>query len=143
MCRFSVFPEIIFTFDQANQQLNITSRRHGWRGIQKTGRHPQRGKRYSWLPDGLQPVCQHLSPTSGSSSNNLNAYGTTGLNAGAGVCAAIISLASPIAATTVNIRGDFTDLPVPPVTANRFPITLGETDFSSNIFDGFSYTGAR
>lgn len=29
-----------------------------------------------------------------------------------------------------------------PVTAIRFKINLGETDFSSNIFDGFSYTGA-
>lgn len=40
---FSVFPEIILlSIRQINSSI-LQSRRHGWRGIQKTGRHPQRG----------------------------------------------------------------------------------------------------
>ncbi len=82
---------MLFNFDQANQQLNITIPKPGWRGTQKTGPHPPHGKKGRRYPDGLQLVCQQLPPTGRSSSTNLNAYGTTGINAGAWRYVVIIS----------------------------------------------------
>ncbi len=82
---------MLFNFDQANQQLNITIPQAWWRGTQKTGPHPPHGKKVSPVPDGLQLVCQQLPPTGWQQQPNLNAYGTAGINTGAWRLRSIIS----------------------------------------------------
>lgn len=84
---------MLFNFDQANQQLNITipQARLAWH-FRKTGPHPSTWK------EGVAGVLMDYNlfassyrPQDGSSSTNLNAYGTAGINTGHGAYAVIIS----------------------------------------------------
>ncbi|ELW3736360.1 fimbrial biogenesis outer membrane usher protein [Escherichia coli] len=141
---FSVFPEIIFTFDQANQQLNITIPQ-AWLAWHSENWTPPS----TWnngIPGFLMDYNLFAStyrPQSGSSSNNLNAYGTTGLNAGAWRLRSDYQLSQSDSGDNREQSGAISRTylfrPLPQIGSR---LTLGETDFSSNIFDGFSYTGA-
>ncbi len=141
---FSVFPEIIFTFDQANQQLNITIPQ-AWLAWHSENWTPPS----TWnngIPGFLMDYNLFAStyrPQSGSSSNNLNAYGTTGLNTGAWRLRSDYPSQSDSGDNREQSGAiSRTYLCSAHFTANQYRLTLGETDFSSNIFDGFSYTGA-
>ncbi|EII9935690.1 fimbrial biogenesis outer membrane usher protein [Escherichia coli] len=141
---FSSHPEIIFNFDQTTQQLNITI--------------PQAWLEWhseNWTPPstwdaGVSGVLMDYNvfastyrPQNGNKSTNLNAYGTAGINTGAWRLRSDYQL-------NQSSSGDYHDesgaismtylfRPLPKIGSR---LTLGETDLSSNIFDGFSYTGA-
>ncbi len=82
-------------------------------------------------------------PQDGSSSTNLNAYGTTGINAGSWRLRSDYQLNNTDSEDSHEQSGGISRTylfrPLPQLGSK---LTLGETDFSSNIFDGFSYTGA-
>lgn len=82
-------------------------------------------------------------PQDGSSSTNLNAYGTAGINAGAWRLRSDYQLNKTDSEDNHDQSGGISRTylfrPLPQLGSK---LTLGETDFSSNIFDGFSYTGA-
>lgn len=141
---FKSRPEIVFVFDQSNQQLNITIPQA------RLARHSE-----NWTPPSTWNAGVHsvlldynlfastYGPQEGSNNTNLNAYGTAGLNAGAWRLRSDYQLnqsdsgdhrdESAIISRTYLFR------PLPQPGAR---LTLGETDLSSNIFEGFSYTGA-
>ncbi|MBA1924376.1 fimbria/pilus outer membrane usher protein, partial [Escherichia coli] len=81
---FSSRPEMLFNFDQANQQLNI-SIPQAWLAW-----HSENWAPPSTWKEGVAGVLMDYNlfassyrPQDGSSSTNLNAYGTAGINAGA------------------------------------------------------------
>lgn len=82
-------------------------------------------------------------PQDGSNSTNLNAYGTAGINAGAWRLRSDYQLNQTDSDDNHEQSGEISRTylfrPLPQLGSK---LTLGETDFSSNIFDGFSYTGA-
>lgn len=82
-------------------------------------------------------------PQDGSSSTNLNAYGTAGINTGAWRLRSDYQLNQTDSDDNHEQSGEISRTylfrPLPQLGSK---LTLGETDFSSNIFDGFSYTGA-
>ncbi|MBZ4072408.1 fimbria/pilus outer membrane usher protein [Escherichia fergusonii] len=141
---FKSRPEIVFVFDQSNQQLNITIPQ-AWLAWHSENWTPPS----TWnagVPGVLLDYNLFAStyrPQEGSNNTNLNAYGTAGLNAGAWRLRSDYQLnqsdsgdhrdESAIISRTYLFR------PLPQPGAR---LTLGETDLSSNIFEGFSYTGA-
>ena len=81
---FSSRPEMLFNFDQANQQLNITIPQ-AWLAW-----HSENWTPPSTWKEGVAGVLMDYNlfassyrPQDGSSSTNLNAYGTAGINTGA------------------------------------------------------------
>lgn len=141
---FKSRPEFVFVFDQSNQQLNITIPQ-AWLAWHSENWTPPS----TWnagVPGVLLDYNLFAStyrPQEGSNNTNLNAYGTAGLNAGAWRLRSDYQLnqsdsgdhrdESAIISRTYLFR------PLPQLGAR---LTLGETDLSSNIFEGFSYTGA-
>ncbi|WP_167852471.1 fimbria/pilus outer membrane usher protein [Escherichia sp. E4694] len=141
---FSGLPEIVFTFDQTNQQLNI-SIPQAWLAWHSD----------NWAPPetwdaGVSGVLLDYNlfastyrPQEGSSNTNLNAYGTTGINAGAWRLRSDYQLNQSdngdVHDQSGAISRTYLFRPLPQIGSR---LTLGETDLSSNIFDGFSYTGA-
>lgn len=73
---------MLFNFDQANQQLNISIPQARWRGTQKTGLPSTWKEGVAGVLMDYNLFASNYRPQDGSSSTNLNAYGTTGINAG-------------------------------------------------------------
>lgn len=141
---FHSHPEIVFTLDLAQQQLNIAIPQ-AWVAWKANG----------WMPpstwnDGVAGLLLDYNlfastyrPHDGGHSENLNAYGTSGLNMGAWRLRSDYQLSqtsseeSTESAHTLSRTYLFR-----PLSAIGAKLTLGETDLSSDIFDTFSYTGA-
>lgn len=141
---FSSRPEMLFNFNQANQQLNITIPQ-AWLAW-----HSENWTPPSTWKEGVAGILMDYNlfassyrPQDGSSSTNLNAYGTTGINAGAWRLRSDYQLNQTDSDDNHEQSGGISRTylfrPLPQLGSK---LTLGETDFSSNIFDGFSYTGA-
>lgn len=141
---FSSRPEMLFNFDQANQQLNITIPQ-AWLAW-----HSENWTPPSTWKEGVAGVLMDYNlfassyrPQDGSSSTNLNAYGTAGINTGAWRLRSDYQLNQTDSDDNHEQSGEISRTylfrPLPQLGSK---LTLGETDFSSNIFDGFSYTGA-
>lgn len=141
---FSSRPEILFIFDQASQQLNITIPQ-AWLAWHSDNWTPP-----STWKEGVAGVLMDYNlfassyrPQDGSNSTNLNAYGTAGINAGAWRLRSDYQLNQTDSDDNHEQSGEISRTylfrPLPQLGSK---LTLGETDFSSNIFDGFSYTGA-
>ncbi|POP49074.1 hypothetical protein CHU32_10880 [Superficieibacter electus] len=141
---FSLHPEITFTFDQANQQLTI-SVPQAWLTWQSATWTPPS----TWsegIPGFLLDYNLFAStyrPDQGDSSQNINTYGTAGLNAGPWRLRSDYQYSQTQTDghndSDGSIARTYLFRPLPSIGAR---MTLGETDLSSNIFDGFSYTGA-
>ncbi|MFV0263047.1 MAG: fimbria/pilus outer membrane usher protein [Kluyvera sp.] len=141
---FRAHPEVTFTLDMAQQQLNIAIPQ-AWIAWKANG----------WMPpatwnDGVAGFLLDYNlfastyrPNDGGHSENLNAYGTSGLNLGAWRLRSDYQLSQTRSEddseSAHNISRTYLFRPLSALGAK---LTLGETDFSSDIFDGFSYTGA-
>ncbi|HDT6544887.1 TPA: fimbrial biogenesis outer membrane usher protein [Kluyvera ascorbata] len=141
---FRAHPEITFTLDMAQQQLNIAIPQ-AWIAWKTNG----------WMPpatwnDGVAGFLLDYNlfastyrPHDGEHSENLNAYGTGGVNLGAWRLRSDYQLSQTRddedTTTSRTISRTYLFRPLSTLGAK---LTLGETDFSSDIFDGFSYTGA-
>lgn len=141
---FSANPDIVFTLDMPNQRLNISIPQvlMAW-------------KSENWMPpstwnNGISGLlfdynlfASHYSPAQGSSSENYNSYGTAGLNIGPWRFRSDYQISQnrndDSTQTTKSISRTYLFRPIPSLGAK---LTLGETDLSSDIFDGFSYNGA-
>ncbi|HGK4671862.1 TPA: fimbria/pilus outer membrane usher protein [Kluyvera georgiana] len=141
---FRSHPEMTLKLDLAQQQLDIAIPQ-AWMNRKVNG----------WMPpatwnDGVAGFlldynlfASRYRPHDGGHSENLNAYGTSGINAGAWRLRSDYQLSqtrsddSSESAHTISRTYLFR-----PLTALGAKLTLGETDFSSDIFDGFSYAGA-
>lgn len=141
---FTEYSDITFTLDMANQRLDISIPQSllAW-------------KSESWMPpstwdhgvNGLlfdyNLFASTYRPNAGGSTENLNSYGTAGLNMGAWRLRSDYQVSQnrsdEITETTRSISRTYLFRPLPSLGAK---LTLGETDLSSNIFDGFSYNGA-
>ena len=141
---FASKPDIKFNFEQSSQTLKVTI--------------PQAWLQYraaDWMPpstwdNGVPGVlldynlfASHYQPNDGSSTDNVNTYGTAGANMGAWRLRGDYQYTQTHTdAGSVN-DGRFSRLymfrPLPSLGAK---LTLGETDFQSAIFDAFTYTGA-
>ncbi len=140
---FSAHPEITFTFDQANQQLNI-SVPQAWLAWQSANWMPPS----TWsegIPGFLLDYNLFAStyrPDEGNDTQNINAYGTAGFNAGPWRLRSDYQYnqthTDDRTASDSALSRTYLFRPLPMSGAR---LTLGETDLSSNIFDGFSYTG--
>ncbi|ALR78102.1 fimbria/pilus outer membrane usher protein [[Enterobacter] lignolyticus] len=137
-------PEITFTLNLAQQQLNIAIPQ-AWVAWKSNG----------WMPpatwdDGVAGFILDYNlfastyrPQEGSHSDNLNAYGTTGLNAGAWRLRSDYQLSQTRSDdSTETAHAISRTYLFRPLSSLGAKLTLGETDFSSDIFDGFAYTGA-
>lgn len=141
---FRAHPELTFTLDMAQQQLNIAIPQ-AWVAWKTNG----------WMPpatwnDGVAGFLLDYNlfastyrPHDGEHSENLNAYGTGGVNLGAWRLRSDYQLSQTHddedTTTSRTISRTYLFRPLSTLGAK---LTLGETDFSSDIFDGFSYTGA-
>lgn len=141
---FSAQPEITFKLDMANQQLDIAIPQAmlAW-------------KSDTWMPpstwdEGVAGLMLDYNlfastyrPNHGEHSENYNSYGTAGANLGAWRLRSDYQISqtqnSSSSQTTRSIARTYLFRPLPSLGAK---LTLGETDFSSNIFDAFSYDGA-
>ncbi len=141
---FSDLPEINFTFDQTNQQLNITIPQ-AWLAWHSDNWAPPEtwDAGVSGILLDYNLFASTYRPQEGSSNTNLNAYGTTGINVGAWRLRSDYQLNQSDNGDVHNQSGAISRTylfrPLPQIGSR---LTLGETDLSSNIFDGFSYTGA-
>ena len=83
-------------------------------------------------------------PTEGDKSNNINTYGTAGLNVQSWRLRSDYQYEQTQTdnqhKSTGSIARTYLFRPLPTLGAR---LTLGESDLSSSIFDGFSYTGAE
>lgn len=141
---FTAHPEITFTLDLALQQLNIAIPQ-AWVAWKANG----------WMPpttwnDGVAGAVLDYNlfasswrPHDGGHSENLNAYGTVGFNADAWRLRSDYQFSQTRSKeeteTSRNISRTYLFRPLRSLAAK---LTLGETDFNSDIFDGFSYSGA-
>ncbi|CAD5352380.1 MULTISPECIES: fimbria/pilus outer membrane usher protein [Citrobacter] len=141
---FTAYADIAFTLDIANQHLDISIPQvlMAW-------------KSESWMPpstwdhgvNGLlfdyNLFASTYRPDQGASTENINSYGTSGLNMGAWRLRSDYQISQnrneKNTQTTRSISRTYLFRPLPSLGAK---LTLGETDLSSNIFDGFSYNGA-
>lgn len=134
---------MLFNFDQANQQLNITIPQAAGVALRKLDPtlHMEEGVAGVLMDYNL--FASSYRPQDGSSSTNLNAYGTAGINTGAWRLRSDYQLNQTDSDDNHEQSGEISRTylfrPLPQLGSK---LTLGETDFSSNIFDGFSYTGA-
>ncbi|CAH6661394.1 fimbria/pilus outer membrane usher protein [Pseudocitrobacter vendiensis] len=141
---FSNHPTIQFSLDSANQRLDITI--------------PQ--ALLSWKSDNWMPPSSWDAGVAGllldynlfastyrphhrEHTENINAYGTAGLNAGAWRLRSDYQISQnhngESSQTTRGLSRTYLFRPLPALGAR---LTLGETDFSSSIFDAFAYNGA-
>lgn len=141
---FSNHPAIQFSLDSANQRLDITV--------------PQ--ALLSWKSDNWMPPSSWDAGVAGllldynlfastyrphhrEHTENTNAYGTAGLNAGAWRLRSDYQISQnhngESSQTTRGLSRTYLFRPLPALGAR---LTLGETDFSSSIFDAFAYNGA-
>ncbi|WP_434661445.1 fimbria/pilus outer membrane usher protein [Klebsiella sp. MISC125] len=140
---FHAHPEITFTLDLAKQQLNIAIPQ-AWVAWKANG----------WMPpstwnDGVAGFLLDYNlfastwrPDDGGHTENINAYGTSGFNLGAWRLRSDYQLSQTSSETsTENSRNISRTYLFRPLSSIGAKLTLGETDLSSNIFDGFSYTG--
>lgn len=141
---FTAYADIAFTLDIANQHLDISIPQvlMAW-------------KSESWMPsstwdhgvNGLlfdyNLFASTYRPDQGASTENINSYGTSGLNMGAWRLRSDYQISQnrneKNTQTTRSISRTYLFRPLPSLGAK---LTLGETDLNSNIFDGFSYNGA-
>ncbi|MEG2433033.1 MAG: fimbria/pilus outer membrane usher protein, partial [Acinetobacter sp.] len=141
---FTAYADIAFTLDIANQHLDISIPQvlMAW-------------KSESWMPpstwdhgvNGLlfdyNLFASTYRPDQGASTENINSYGAAGLNMGAWRLRSDYQVSQnrndENTQTTRSISRTYLFRPLPSLGAK---LTLGETDLSSNIFDGFSYNGA-
>lgn len=141
---FTAYADIAFTLDIANQHLDISIPQvlMAW-------------KSESWMPpstwdhgvNGLlfdyNLFASTYRPDRGKSTENINSYGAAGLNMGAWRLRSDYQVSQnrndENTQTTRSISRTYLFRPLPSLGAK---LTLGETDLSSNIFDGFSYNGA-
>lgn len=141
---FRSHPEITFTLDMAQQQLNIALPQ-AWVAWKANG----------WMPpatwdDGVSGFLLDYNlfasswrPEEGEPSENLNAYGTAGVNMGAWRLRSDYQLnqtrSDDSSESSHTLSRTYLFRPFSTLGAK---LTLGETDLSSDIFDSFSYTGA-
>lgn len=142
---FSTRPEIILALDQANQRLNITVPQ-AWLEWHSANWAPPA----TWNPGVAGFLLDYnlfasaWRPQDGSDSENINTYGTMGANLGAWRLRSDYQYNQTHSETGStqhqgSISRTYLFRPLPLLGAK---MTLGETDFNSNIFDGFAYTGA-
>ncbi|EOT8214847.1 fimbria/pilus outer membrane usher protein [Escherichia albertii] len=142
---FSSRPDIIFLFDQVNQQLNITIPQAWLLWHSQNWTPPE-----TWdagIPGFILDYNLFASayrPTEGDKSNNINTYGTAGLNVQSWRLRSDYQYEQTQTdnqhKSTDSIARTYLFRPLPTLGAR---LTLGESDLSSSIFDGFSYTGAE
>ncbi|AEN66432.1 fimbrial biogenesis outer membrane usher protein [Enterobacter soli] len=141
---FASLPDMKFVFEQASQTLKVTIPQ-AWLQYRST----------DWMPpstwdNGVAGVlldynlfASHYQPNSGSRSDNANTYGTAGANLGAWRLRSDYQYSQTHTDSGSEHDGRFSRTymfrPLPQLGAK---LTLGETDFQSAIFDGFTYTGA-
>ncbi|GHD96054.1 membrane protein [Pseudocitrobacter faecalis] len=141
---FTTQPDITFKLDRATQNLDIVIPQAmlAWRSD-------------TWMPpatwdNGVAGLLLDYNlfastyrPNHGEHSENYNSYGTAGANLGAWRLRSDYQISqtqsSGSAQTTRSISRTYLFRPLPSLGAK---LTLGETDFSSNVFDAFSYNGA-
>ncbi len=141
---FTRYSDVTFALDMANQRLDISIPQAlmAW-------------KSENWMPPsswdhGVNGVlfdynlfASTYRPNQGQSTENVNSYGTAGLNIGAWRLRSDYQVSQnrndENTQTTRSISRTYLFRPLPSLGAK---LTLGETDLSSNIFDGFSYNGA-
>lgn len=141
---FSGLPEVRFDFIQATQTLEVTI--------------PQAWLQYrtsNWMPpatwdSGISGVlldynlfASRYQPNEGGSSDNVNTYGTAGVNLGSwrlrGDYQYALNHNEDGSQSDGRLSRIYLFRPLPTLGSR---LTLGESDFQSDIFDGFSYTGA-
>lgn len=141
---FSGLPQVRFDFIQTTQTLEVTIPQ-AWLQYRST----------NWMPpatwDSGVPgmvldynlFASRYQPDQGASSDNLNTYGTVGANLGAWRLRGDYQYAFNHSDDGSQRDGRFTRIYLfRPLPALGSKLTLGESDFQSDIFDGFSYTGA-
>lgn len=141
---FRSHPEMTFTLDMAQQQLNIALPQ-AWVAWKANG----------WMPpstwnDGVAGFLLDYNlfasswrPEDGHHSENLNAYGTGGVNLGAWRLRSDYQLSQTRNGdSSENSHTISRSYLFRPLSSLGAKLMLGETDFSSDIFDSFSYTGA-
>ncbi|WP_447856202.1 fimbria/pilus outer membrane usher protein [Enterobacter sp. WI-ESBL-E8] len=141
---FSGLPQVHFEFIQATQTLEVTI--------------PQAWLKYratDWMPpatwdNGVSGVlldynlfASRYQPDEGPGSDNVNTYGTAGANLGAwrlrGDYQYALNRTDEGSQSEGRLSRAYLFRPLPSLGSK---LTLGESDFQSDIFDGFSYTGA-
>lgn len=141
---FSGLPEVRFDFIQATQTLEVTI--------------PQAWLQYrtsNWMPpatwdSGISGVlldynlfASRYQPNEGGSSDNVNTYGTAGVNLGSwrlrGDYQYALNHNEDGSQSDGRLSRIYLFRPLPTLGSR---LTLGESDLQSDIFDGFSYTGA-
>ncbi|RSB33510.1 fimbria/pilus outer membrane usher protein [Enterobacter cloacae] len=141
---FSPLPQVRFEFIQATQTLEVTLPQ-AWLQYRST----------NWMPpatwdNGVSGVlldynlfASRYQPDEGSSSDNVNTYGTAGANLGAwrlrGDYQYALNRTDGRSLSDGRLSRAYLFRPLPVFGST---LTLGESDFQSDIFDGFSYTGA-
>lgn len=141
---FSGLSQVHFAFIQATQTLEITIPQ-AWLQYHST----------NWMPpatwdNGIAGIlldynlfASRYQPDDGSSSDNLNTYGTAGVNLGAwrlrGDYQYALNHTDDGSQRDGRLSRAYLFRPLPALGSK---LTLGESDFQSDIFDGFSFTGA-
>ena len=141
---FSGLPQVRFEFIQATQTLEVTIPQ-AWLQYRST----------NWMPpatwdNGIPGIlldynlfASSYQPDEGTSSHNINTYGTAGANLGSWRLRGDFQYALNHGDQGSQSDGRLSRLylfrPLPLLGSK---LTLGESDFQSDIFDGFSYTGA-
>lgn len=141
---FSGLPEVRFDFIQATQTLEVTIPQ-AWLQYRST----------NWMPpatwdSGISGVlldynlfASRYQPDEGGSSDNVNTYGTAGVNLGSwrlrGDYQYALNHNEDGSQSDGRLSRIYLFRPLPTLGSR---LTLGESDLQSDIFDGFSYTGA-
>lgn len=141
---FSALPQIHFEFIQQTQTLEVTIPQ-AWLLYRATNWMPpatwDNGVFGALLDYNL--FASRYQPDEGSSSDNVNTYGTAGANLGAwrlrGDYQYALNRTDEGSQSEGRLSRAYLFRPLPTFGAK---LTLGESDFQSDIFDGFSYTGA-
>lgn len=141
---FQSLPDIKFVFEQASQTLKITIPQ-AWLQFRSA----------DWMPpstwdNGIPGLlldynvfASHYQSNEGSTTHNVNSYGTAGANIGAWRLRSDYQYTQTHTDDSAQNDGRFSRVymfrPLPSLGAK---LSLGETDFQSAIFDAFTYTGA-
>jgi len=141
---FHAYPDITFSLNMTEQRLDISipQAMMAWQSS-------------TWMPpstwnEGVAGVMLDYNlfastyrPEQGENTENINSYGTAGLNMGTWRLRSDYQInqnrSDSSTQTTSSVARTYLFRPLPSLGAK---LTLGESDLSSNIFDGFSYTGA-
>ncbi|PLR31814.1 hypothetical protein CYR55_19760 [Chimaeribacter californicus] len=139
---FTARPEITFTLDSASQTLAIAVPQ-AWlaytdsQGVPRSMWHHGIGG--AFLDYTL--FAAHYAPQQGEAQTDLSAYGTAGLNLGAWRVRGDLDYFTGDKAESesdVSLSRLYAFRPLPSINSK---VTLGETDFHSDIFDSFAFTG--